>query len=482
MSNDGIKILFIAAEATPIVKVGGLADVAGALPQALKTLGYDVRIMLPAYGAIDRTRWEMKPYNRPFAINLGGEPQAAEICTGTLGDVPVYYVDHAPTFSDRPVIYAGAYEDAARFVIFGALALAALDQIDWRPDVIHLNDWHTAIMARWLRNLRRELRPPPTLLTIHNLDYQGVVYRPNLGWAASLLPQSPDQIINLLYEGLANTDTITTVSPTYAREIMTPEYGAGLQDLLRMRSNDVVGILNGIDTTAFDPATDRHIAQNYSIDSIVGKAACKRALQEEAGLPVREDVPVFGMVTRLVEQKGLDILAQALPELLSRHDVQLVILGTGDPYYHQVLNNLAEQHSDRFRLWLKFDAGLAQRIYAGSDAFLMPSRFEPCGLGQMIAMRYGTVPVVRATGGLADTVTDLTYNDGDGVLFGPYRADALAHAVQRAVEAFANKNLWQALIERGMQRDWSWTQSARRYGELYERAVERHRSIIAASI
>jgi starch synthase len=482
MSNAPTKILFIAAEATPIVKVGGLADVAGALPQALKALGYDVRIMLPAYGAIDQTRWQMKPCKRPFAINLGGEPQAAQICTGMLGNVPVYYVDHPPTFSDRPVIYTNGQEDAARFVIFGALALAALDHLDWRPDLVHLNDWHTAIMARWLHNLRRELHTPPTLLTIHNLDYQGVVHRPSLGWAASLLPNSPDQIINLLYEGLANADTITTVSPTYAREIMTPEYGTGLQNLLRMRASDVVGILNGIDTQTFNPATDPHIAQNYDMQDLSGKAACKRALQQEANLPARADVPVFGMVTRLVEQKGLDILAQALPELLTQHDLQVVILGTGDPHYHDVLSGIAEKFGSKFRLWLKFDAGLAQRIYAGSDAFLMPSRFEPCGLGQMIAMRYGTVPVVRATGGLVDTVSDLAYNNGNGVRFGPYRADALTHAVQRTIEAFRSKELWNGLIEHGMQRDFSWSQSAQHYGELYARTIERHRSIMAASI
>jgi starch synthase len=481
MRTEGTKILFVASEATPIVKVGGLADVAGALPLALKALGYDVRLMLPAYGAIDRTRFPMEPYGRPFTVNLGGEPQIGCIFTGSLGDVPVYYVDHAPTFSDRPVIYAGP-EDGARFVVFSALALAAMDQLDWRPDIMHLNDWHTAIMARWLRNMRGSTSVPPTVLTIHNLDYQGTVYRPNLGFAANLLPQSYDGVVNMLYEGLASTDTITTVSPTYAQEIMTPEYGAGLEGIVRARASDVVGILNGIDTKFFDPQTDNYIAQNFSVDDLQGKAACKRALQEEAGLPVRADVPVFSMVSRLVEQKGLDILAGALPSLLQQHDLQVVVLGTGDPHYHWLLNTIAEQFPTKFRLWLKFDAGLAQRIYAGSDAFLMPSRFEPCGLGQMIAMRYGTLPVVRYTGGLADTVPDISLANGTGITFGPYTVDSVVHAVGRTLEVWQNTKLWRAAQERGMHHDWSWGQSARRYGELYTRTIDRHRSIMAASI
>lgn len=475
------KILFVASEATPIVKVGGLADVAGALPQALKALGYDVRLMLPAYGAIDRTHFPMEVLGRPFSVNLGGEPQLGHIFTGTLGDVPVYYVDHAPTFSDRPLIYAGP-EDGARFVVFSALAMAAMDQLDWRPDVVHLNDWHTAIMARWMRNMRRDAGTPPTVLTIHNLDYQGTVWRPGLGFAANLLPQSSDSVINMLYEGLATADMITTVSPTYAQEIMTPEYGAGLENIVRSRASDVVGILNGIDTKFFDPSTDKHIAQNYSVDDLKGKAACKQALQEEAGLPVRPGVPVFGMVSRLVEQKGLDILAGALPYLLQEYEMQVVILGTGDPHYHYLLNNIAEQFNYKFRLWLKFDAGLAQRIYAGSDTFLMPSRFEPCGLGQMIALRYGTLPVVRYTGGLADTVPDISLANGTGITFGPYTADSMVHAAGRTLDVWRDTRLWRAAQERGMRHDWSWAQSAKRYGELYTRTIERHRSILAASI
>ncbi len=475
------KILFVAAEATPLVKVGGLADVAGALPQALKALDYDVRLLLPAYGAIDRTRYPMEAVGRPFTVNLGGEPQVAQLYTGMLGEVPVYFVDHAPTFSDRPVIYAGG-EDAARFVVFSAIALAAMDQLPWRPDIVHLNDWHTAIMARWLRNLRHNISVPPTMLTIHNLDYQGTVARDWIGYAGNLLPQSSDGIINLLYEGLAHTDTITTVSPTYAQEIMTPEYGAGLENIVRMRGSDVVGVLNGIDTTFFDPQTDKHIAQNFSVDNMGGKAACKRALQEAAGLPVRPDVPIFGMVSRLVEQKGLDILAGALPYLLSKHDMQVVILGTGDPHYHWLLNTIAEQFPTKFRLWLKFDAALAQQIYAGSDTFLMPSRFEPCGLGQMIAMRYGTLPVVRYTGGLADTVPDLSLSSGTGITFGPYTTDSVVHAAGRTLDAWRNTELWSAAQERGMRHDWSWAQSARRYGELYTRTVDRYHSIRAASI
>jgi starch synthase len=476
------KILFVSAEVAPLVGVGGLADVASALPKALKALGYDVRLMLPAYGAIDRQTWQMKLHGRPFAINLGGEPQAACVFTGVVDDVPVYFVDHAPTFSNRPVIYAASDEDPARFVIFSALALAALSQLDWRPDIIHLNDWHTAIMGRWLDHLRRDLDAPPALLTIHNVDYQGIVYRPNLGWASSLLPSTYDQVVNLLYEGIAHVDTVTTVSPTYAEEIMTPTYGAGLQDLLRSRSDRLHGVLNGIDVETFNPGTDRYIPANYNTEDLSGKATCKQKLQAEAGLPVRSDVPVFGMVTRLVEQKGLDILAHALPHLLNNYELQLVILGTGEERYHHWLGSLAAQYSDKFHLWLTFDAAVAQHIYAGSDAFLMPSRFEPCGLGQMIAMRYGTVPVVHSTGGLVDTVDDVCTGAGTGIRFDRYHPEALIGAVERTVQIFTQKDVWQDMVKRGMQRDFGWSRSAQRYGELYAHTIERHRSILAASI
>lgn len=481
MSEAGTKILVIAAEATPIVSVGGHADAVGALTKALRSIGCDVRLMLPAYGPIDRMRWGVKPNHRTFRINLGGEPQAAQICTGSLDGVPVYYLDHAPTFSDRPVIYA-AHDDPARFVIFSALAIAALDHLDWRPDILHLNEWHAAIIARWQRNLRREIISPPCVLTIHSLDKQGIVHRPDVGWAGSLLPQTPDQIVNILYEGLANADAITTVSPTYAQEITTLEYGAGLHDLLCQRRNNLFGILNGIDTETFDPATDQHIAAQYSAQNIAGKATCKQALQREAGLAVRADAPLFGMVTPLVRQKGLDILAQALPQILSSHDMQLVIQGDGDPSYQRQLRSIADQFADKFKLWPHTDAALAQRIYAGSDAFLAPSQVEPCGREQMIAMRYGTPTVARSTGGLVDTVKDIAHGDGTGVLFDQYSADALAHAVQRSVEAFRNKDLWHGMMERGMQHDWSWHAVAQRYADVYAHTIDRHRSIMVASI
>jgi starch synthase len=476
MPIDSPTILFVTAEAAPMVKVGGLADVASALPKALRALGYDVRLMMPAYGTLDRQTWDMQPDGKPFAVTLGGEPQAAAIYRSMLGDVPVYYVDHAPTFSSRPVVYTSSLEDPARFVIFCNLVLSALSHMDWRPDVLHLNDWPTAILARWLNALRADLHTPPALLTVHNLAYQGIVYRPNLGWAASMLPTTADQVVNLLYEGIAHADMITTVSPTYTQEIMTPEHGAGLHDLLRSRAADLVGILNGIDVDLFDPATDRCIPANYNVDDLSGKRACKRALQTKAELPERADLPLFGMVSRLVEQKGIDILAEALPVLLNQHDFQLVILGTGKERYHDWLNALATQYPHKFRLWLQFDPALAQQVYAGSDVFVMPSLFEPCGLGQMIAMRYGTLPLVRATGGLADTVTDMASGAGTGFRFEWYAADALISAFERAIDLYRQPDTWCAAMQRAMRSDFWWTASARRYGELYECIISRHRS------
>jgi starch synthase len=472
------RILFVTAEAAPLVKVGGLADVAAALPKALVALGLDVRVLLPAYGVLDREAWNMRPYGRPFPVSLGGEPQVGRLWRTELDGVPFLLADHEPTFGGQRRIYSDdPATDAARFTVFCALALGALTQLeaDWRPDLVHLNDWHTGPLGRWLRGLAGDGVDYPTLLTIHNLQYQGLVLRASTGWSGNLLPATRDGLVNFLAEGLLAADAINTVSPTYAREILTPELGAGLWPLLRSRAGDVHGIVNGIDTTTFDPATDPAIPARYDVTDLAGKARCKEALQREVGLPARPDVPLLGMVGRLAEQKGLDILYAALPDVLGRLDLQLVLLGTGDPAIEAGLAGLALRYPESVRLLRRFDAALAQRIYAGADIFLMPSRFEPCGLGQQIAMRYGTVPLVRSTGGLVDTVRDLSEPDGTGVRFDDYTPGALAAAVDRTLVAYRQPETWRAAQRRGMEQDLSWAPSARRYAELYDTTAERHR-------
>lgn len=476
MPDRPLKILFVAAEATPLVKVGGLADVVGALPKALRALGHDVRILLPAYGALDREAWRMRPLGRPFPVGLGGEPQLGSLLESEIDGVPILFAEHGPSFGERPTVYTDFVGDADRFVVFQALTLGALHALDWRPDVVHVHDWHTGLLPRWLAALRAPGFDFPTVMTVHNLGYQGLVAAWSIGFSGRLLPSTPDGLVNFLAEGLIAADAITTVSPTYAREILTPGPGHGLDPILRSRASDVHGILNGLDTDVFDPRTDPHIAAPYDADDLSGKARCKAALQAEAGLAVAPDVPVVAIVARLVEQKGLDITVEALPSLLGGRPLQVVVLGTGDPAIETRLQGLAELFPQGFRLWRRFDPALAQRLYAGADLFLMPSRFEPCGLGQMIAMRYGTLPVVRATGGLVDTVPDLDDDpDGVGVRFEPYTARALAEALARAVAAWEDVPRREAAMRRAMRRDLSWAASAARYADLYRDTVERRR-------
>jgi starch synthase len=475
MPDRPLNVLFVAAEATPLVKVGGLADVVGALPKALRALGHDVRVLLPAYGALDREAWRMRPLGRPFPVGLGAEPQLGRLLAGELDGVPLLFADHGPSFGERSAVYTDFVADADRFVVFQALVLGALRALEWQPDLVHVHDWHTGMLPRWLSALRAPGFDYPTTMTIHNLGYQGLVAPWSIGFSGRLLPSTPDGLVNLLAEGIMAADAITTVSPTYAREILTPGAGMGLDAVLRSRASDVHGILNGLDTERFDPRRDPDIAAAYGPEDLTGKARCKAALQAEARLAVDPDVPVVAMVSRLVEQKGLDITIEAMPGLLGGRPLQVVVLGTGDPAVETRLQGLAELFPHGFRLWRRFDPALAQRLYAGADLFLMPSRFEPCGLGQMIAMRYGTLPVVRSTGGLVDTVPDLDEDpDGVGVRFDAYDAPALAEGVARAVAAWEDVPRREAAMRRAMRRDLSWAASATRYADLYRDTVDRH--------
>jgi starch synthase len=474
-----MKILLAAAEAVPFAKVGGLADVAGALPKALKALGHDVRVVLPKYQRIQDAKFNLQPCLPELHVPMDGRHEVACVKRGSIGgDIPVYLVDSERYF-EREGVY-GYRDDDERFIFFSRAALEMLPRLDWTPDVIHCNDWHTAIIPNWLKTLYRDdarFGSTATVFTVHNLAYQGIFGNRVLEIAGigsfGFVYADPGggHAVDLLGRGLHFADAITTVSEQYAREVQTPELGEGMESVLAERSDRLFGILNGIDYEELDPARDRHIEARYDVDSWERRRDNKLVLQREANLPLDPDVPLVGMISRLADQKGLDILCQALPALLNQ-PLQLVILGTGDQHYHETLTLAAKRHPN-LSLFLTFNTPLAQTIYAGSDMFLMPSRFEPCGLGQMIAMRYGSVPVVRRTGGLADTVEDFDPRTGrgNGFVFGRYDAMDLFAAVVRGVETYKYRDVWRRLVEGNMRRDFSWSTSAQKYVDVYQRAL-----------
>lgn len=469
-----MKILFASAEAYPLAKVGGLGDVAGSLPKALRALGHDVRLALPRYAMVK----DVKDDLGSFRVHIGGADEEARLRTSAIEGVPVYLVDK-PDLYDRPKVYE--YEDdGKRFGFFCKALLDLLPAADFWPDVIHCNDWHSALAPAFLKTLYQgdpRYRSMKSVLTVHNLQHQGLFERGLFDWTG--LPAStwnPEGVefygkMNFMKAGIVYADLVCTVSPTYAQEIQTPEYGYGLDGLLRARASVLSGILNGIDADVWNPSKDAHIARPFTKSTLEKKADDKRALQKEAGLQASAKTPLLGMVSRITEQKGLDILIPALPQILEG-GAQIVILGTGEKKYEEPLADLAKAGGS-LAAYLKYDEALAHRIYAGSDFFLMPSKFEPCGLGQLISLRYGTVPIVRATGGLADTVTDVTREPkhGNGFVFSEYTADALADATRRAVEFFRAGRGLATLRRRAMAADFSWTASANAYAAWYGRAL-----------
>ena len=483
-----MKIYFIISEVDPFAKTGGLADVGGALPKALASLGHDVRIALPLYRQIDRARFGLQATPLQVRVPVGETVLDGRVWEGRLpkSQVRVWLIEQ-PALFDRAGLYQEQGKDypdnLTRFSFFSQAALRLLPASGWQPDVVHAHDWQAALACAQLAfgPLRQEpfFAAMGSVLTVHNLAYQGLF--PKAQWPLTQLPPSAFSIdglefydqINCLKGGLVGADVITTVSPTYVREIQTPEFGCGLDGLLRHRAGALVGILNGIDPEEWNPETDPHLAARYSAGQPAGKALCKRALQRSQRLP-EQDGLLIGMIQRLAEQKGIDLLTQAAEALMAL-PVQLVILGTGDPIYHQHLERLARQFPGRLGVNLTFDNALAHQIEAGADAFLMPSRFEPCGLNQMYSMRFGTVPIVRKVGGLADTVVDaapaaVSAGTATGFVFDQHTAAALLEAVQRAVAAYQDRALWARLQQAGMRQDCSWGRSAQAYVAVYERA------------
>jgi len=472
---DRLKILLASAEVVPFSKVGGLADVAGALPKALAELGLDVRVVTPNHMRQNKVSG-LTPVGS-FSTPMG----EVNLRAASLNEhVPVYLVENSRYF-DRPGIYSED-DDLERYLLFSRAVFEVPKSLGWQPDIYHCNDWHTAIVPLWLKALAKVdpfYARSASILTVHNLAYQGVYERERVLRAiredvlAAPFSASNEHLANLMREGLRSADAITTVSKRYAQEIQTREYGEGLDYLMRERKDRLFGIINGLDYEELNPATDRHLVSNYDVSSIERKADNKAALQRRVGLPERPGVPVIGMVSRLADQKGLDILQSALHDLVTRSELQLVILGTGEQKYHDSLKDVPSRYPGKVAIVFAFDAALAQLIYAGSDMFIMPSRFEPCGLGQLMALRYGTIPVVRHTGGLVDTITDYNSNpqSGNGFAFTDYSPQALLNAVERAVTAYRSRDEWRKLIVRGMESDFSWDNSARQYEEMYRRIM-----------
>lgn len=465
-----MKILFVAAEMSPLVKVGGLADVTGALPSALIERGHDVRVMIPQYGSIDLSRRSVTRVKDCFDVPAMGRNETASLNLTTIKNKTLVYMVENRNYFGGDQVYGK--NDLERFLFFSRAVFEILPQLDWQPEIVHCHDWHTALAVMWLK---KRSNAPKVIFTIHNLAYQGAFDEAFL--VKSQLKRhwmdypsgAPAPPCNFLSQGILWADLVTTVSETYAREILTPQYGECLDHLLRYRQKDLAGIVNGIDYEEYNPATDPYIQANYDSTSIEARTINKLALQKRANLPQDVNIPLLGMVQRLDEQKGFDILGETADRLLTETRAQLVILGKGREHYESMLQRIAARYPGKLALFIAFDNPLAHLIYAGCDLFLMPSRFEPCGLGQLIAMRYGALPLVRHTGGLVDTVNELAADmeKGNGFVFKEYTPEALIGAVKRGVAAFDNREAWQRAVQRVMKLDFSWRASAQKYEAVY---------------
>jgi len=483
-----MKILFVASEVSPFAKTGGLADVAGALPRVLRKKGHDVRIIMPLYRCVAEGGFTIKKARKGVEVLINGVLERGMLRQTALDDIPVYLLEKKEYFH-RPYLYgtpAGDYPDnSKRFGFFAHGVVDILKRLDFRPDIIHCNDWQTALIPALIKYEHHEdpfFMKTGLIYTIHNLAYQGLFERealPDLGLDPSYF--TVDRIeyynkVNLMKGGILTADVVNTVSGTYCREIQTEEMGCGLDGVLRQRAQDLYGILNGIDYQDWNPSLDPNLYRNYTPTALSGKAACKKGLQKALDLEIAPDIPLLAMVTRLSAQKGMDLLEKLLPKFAAER-LQLVILGTGDEKYLKMLTNFQKKGAKNISIHFAFDPVLSRRIYAGSDMFLMPSHYEPCGLGQLIAFRYGAVPIVRKTGGLADTVFDSRdgVRDPNGFSFDEYTARDFWAAVLRAVDAYGNRKSWDKMVRTCMNQDYSWEHAAAEYENLYEKALNKVR-------
>lgn len=483
-----MKILFVSSEVAPFEKTGGLADVAGALPIALAQLGMDIRVAMPGYSTITYPGNGSLPVLPFMDVQVGSETYAANVSAGNLpgSPVPVYFIHNAALFNRNGLYQENGkdYPDnAQRFAFFCRAVLWLIKGLNWTPDIIHCNDWPTALLPIFLRTDPAvqddaDLNAIKTVYTIHNLAYQGL-FPPETAAAIGLAPElvTPSSMefwgsISFMKGSLLLSDILTTVSPTYAKEIQTQEFGCGLDGVLRDRASDLYGILNGIDYSQWNPEVDSFIPALYSSEDMAGKIQCKAELQKELGLKEAPQVPLLVVISRLDPQKGLDILLPLIPRLMEEN-LQLAILGTGMPEYEKAIAADAAKHKGRMAAIMKFNNALAHKMEAGADMFLMPSQFEPCGLNQLYSLRYGTLPVVRRTGGLADSVEQITDDSsaGSGFIFDEYTSKALLAAIHQALALYNDTDSWRRAQIRAMEQDFSWTASAKRYGDLYSKLL-----------
>lgn len=473
-----MKVLFVASEAVPFIKSGGLADVAHALPKKLRELGVDVRVVLPKYGAIPERLLEESRKVAECTVPMNWRRQYCGIHEVTYDTIPYYLVDNEFYFK-RDGLY-GHYDDGERFSFYCRAVLEMLEPLDFIPDIIHLNDWHTGMVSVLFSDdyiHRPGFGHIKTVFTIHNLKYQG-------NFPAGILPDLLNLplryfdsgelefhgAVSFMKAGIRFSHYVTTVSPSYAMEIQNPFFGERMDGVIRDRENALFGIVNGIDTELYDPKRDSYLHHQYDITSVWRKKENKEELQRLLGLPVRADVPMLAMVTRLADMKGLDLIAHVLNEMLQQ-DVQMVVLGTGERRYEQMFRDFQGAYPDKLSAQIRFDTALSHLIYGASDLFLMPSLFEPCGLGQMIALRYGSIPIVRETGGLRDTVEPWNEfsGSGNGFTFANYNAHEMLHAIRYALQCFSDPGQWKTIQKNAMKSDNSWTHSAQLYLDLYRR-------------
>ena len=490
---ESLKICFVSSEVSPFAKTGGLADVAAALPAALKNMEQDVRLMMPKYRMINDRKYVLRDVIRlrEVHVELGGKVRTASGKTAFLPNTKVHvYFLFIPELFDRKGIYQDPatgkdFEDnAERFAYFSKAVVETLKLLYWQPDIIHCNEWQTALIPYYLKTVYADeefFQGTKTVLTLHNLAYQGIFpleLAPQLGIEENeAQPGGAFELngqLNLLKGGILYADAITTVSERYAQEITTAEFGFGLEGVLKQRQKDLYGILNGVDYSVWNPETDRYLAAKYDAKSLDKKVENKKALCNQFKLPFQAETPLIGMVTRLVEQKGIDLVVDGIDELMKR-GIRMVILGTGEEKYQTALKAAAEKYPEQLAVHFKFDEKLAHLIEGGADMFLMPSRFEPCGLNQMYSLKYGTVPIVRETGGLADTVenVDPQTGKGTGFTFQEFSVEAMLDAVDRALAAFQDKATWAKIQKAGMRKDFSWENSAKKYLKVYEKAKKK---------
>lgn len=487
-----MKIAFVSSEAVPFAKTGGLADVSGALPKSLEKLGCEVKLFIPKYSSIDEDKhglkycWDIGE----IPVRVAGHVRPVHIHQAKLpgSNVEVNFID-CPQYFFRGSIYTNDSDESQRFILLSKAVIEVLQKLQWKPDVIHCNDWQTGLLPLLLKDnygWDRFFNNTALLYTIHNIGYQGRFSKKVLDEAEInhnyYYPNGPvehDNSVCFMKAGISFTDIINTVSHTYAREILTSEYGAGMEDILRSRENDLYGILNGVDYTAWNPETDPHLPYKFSLTDLSGKEKNKKFLMEHFNLPYSSNIPLIGIVSRMVGQKGFDIFSGALEKLMNLN-AQWIVLGNGEQQYEDLFRMLSGIYPQKFASYIGFNNELSHLIEAGADMFLMPSRYEPCGLNQIYSLRYGTVPIVRKTGGLADTVLDwheFKYGHnkeiGTGFSFNEYSSFALNEAAARAVETFKFKETWKTIQQNGMSKDYSWNNSAKEYLELYKKAVQK---------